>query len=355
MAILYMGWAVVSLHSSTFVTIIANCAMSPLQRSTGSDGADAPTLIVLCTWTAARDKYIDKYKYHYQQLFPNVEVKVIKTSLWDLCFRSSQSKQKRVTTDVDDISAIFQNNGRVLLHAFSDGGSNKACELADAYLHQKNKKMPIAVLYLDSTPGAPRFNRLCKAASKSFPPIPLLKPAAFAIGVVIVSVIWIYYCIVGFDSNTISTTRKRLLSKETWDLKVPRCYLLSKTDEEIYWQDVQSHARNSIAEGAPTTEVLFEGTDHVSHARLKPKMYWNVIHETWKSAVLDGKAEEDLSSVLGVQRSDFTIIARRTSSEEGEASFLIQSVDGSKCVWKSQRDLEKAELESYWDTWRCES
>jgi hypothetical protein len=350
-----MGWGVISSYSPTFVTTIASRAMSQLQPSTGFNGVDAPTLIVLCTWTAARDEYIDKYKCRYQNLFPNVEVKVIKTSLWDLCFRSSQSKQRSLKTDVDDISAVSQDNGRVLLHVFSDGGSNKACELADAYLHSKNKKIPVAVLYLDSTPGAPRFNRLRKAASKSFPPIPILRPAAFVIGAAIVSVIWIYYCIVGFDRNTISMTRKRLLSKETWDLKVSRCYLLSKTDEEIYWQDVQSHARNSIAEGAPTTEVLFQGTDHVSHARLNPKTYWNVIRETWKCAVLDGKAEDGSSSVLGVRGSEFTIIARRTSSEEEEVSFLIQSVDGLKCMWKSQRDLEKAELESYWDTWRSVS
>jgi hypothetical protein len=333
-----------------------DCAMSPLQPSTSSIGVDVPTLIVLCTWTGAQEKYIDKYKDGYRQLFPDVEVKVLKTCLWDLCFRDSQSKQKALEADVDEIDLLCKDNGRVLLHVFSDGGSNKACELADAYLHNKRRKLPIAALYLDSTPGTPRFAPLCKAASKSFPPDSLLGFAALAMSAAIVAAIWIYYCIVGFDRNIITMTRRRLLSKQIWDLKVPRCHLYSRADEEIHWEDVQSHARDSMVQGAPITEVLFQRTKHVKHASLKPErlIYWRVIHETWKYANLGSKTKGELSSAPGGRYEDFTIIAHRTSSEKGEVCYmyLIRSMDRSECVWKSERNLAKGELKRYWDGWR---
>jgi hypothetical protein len=120
---------------------------------------------------------IKKYKEKYNDLFPETHVKVIETSIRDLCFRSSKTKQKRLTTlpvprkvwcaenrqcgassghclrctlisrsrsngvpaatggasqtDVEAIQSMVQANGRILLHVFSEDGSNKACKLAE--------------------------------------------------------------------------------------------------------------------------------------------------------------------------------------------------------------------------------
>jgi hypothetical protein len=278
-----------------------------------SSAGSGPRLIVLCTWTGAHGRHIEKYINGYKELFSEADVKVIETSIQDLCFRSSQSKRNNLRKDVVEIR---RTEGKILLHVFSDGGSNKACELAEAYYDYHGHKLPISAFYLDSTPGTPRLTRLYKATSKSLSPSLLLRPATLGISVAVVSGIWGWYCLTGFDSNVITTTRKRLLDEEFWTLETPRCYLYSKADLEIDARDVQSHAQNSIRAGIPTTEMLLKATKHVQHGRDEPEMYWKLIQAIWNDTM------NTLGSTLCSLKPQHRIIAHRTS--DGEVYYLTE-------------------------------
>jgi hypothetical protein len=254
---------------------------------------DAPSLIILCSWTGANSKHVAKYTTEYHRLFPSTRILVIATTAKDLCFRNSKRKQERLRPAVDHISSLeyldaSNNNAGILMHAFSEGGSNKACEMAEAYYTTTGKRLPVSALCLDSTPGHPRYLRLCKALNKSLPQIPVLRHTGLVFGAAALGTLWLTYLLVkGSENNVITRTRRRLLDPKHFDLSAPRCYLYSKEDALIAWQDVREHATESSHLGVSVTEEIFEGSRHVGHARQEPERYWNAVMCTWRSSRIE--------------------------------------------------------------------
>lgn len=258
-----------------------------------AQGPDALSLIILCSWTGANSKHVAKYTTEYQRLFPSTRILVITTTAKDLCFRNSKRKQERLRPAVDRISSLEYldtsgNDAGILMHVFSEGGSNKACELAEAYYTTTGKRLPVSALCLDSTPGHPRYLRLCKALNKSLPHIPVLRHTGLVFGSAALGALWLtYHLVKGSENNVITRTRRRLLDPKHFDLSAPRCYLYSKEDALIAWQDVCEHATESSHLGVPVTEELFEGGGHVGHARQEPERYWNAVMCTWRSSRME--------------------------------------------------------------------
>ncbi|KAH7379581.1 hypothetical protein BKA66DRAFT_139601 [Pyrenochaeta sp. MPI-SDFR-AT-0127] len=272
-------------------------------------GTEAPALILLCTWTGALNRYIAKYTAEYKSLFPSTRIMIITTTTNDLCFRSSAQKQERLKPAVERISNYKYLNdeamgGGILMHVFSEGGSNKACELAEAYYNMTATRLPVSALCFDSTPGHPRYLRLCNALNKSLPQIPVLRHAGILFGGAVLGAFWITYGLFkGRENNVITRTRRRLNNPTTFDLNAPRCYLYSKEDALIAWQDVYEHAGESMDRGIPTKEVLFEGSGHCEHAKQDPERYWNTVMETWRlSHVIE---KEKLIPTLDFSVGDF--------------------------------------------------
>lgn len=190
------------------------------------------------------------------------------------------------------------------MHVFSEGGSNKACELATVYQHSTGSRLPISALYLDSTPGHPRYLRLCSALAKSFPPIPVLKQLATIIAAVLLGTIWLlYHVFVGYANNPVSQSRKQLLDPKLFDLQVPRCYLYSKKDALIAWQDIYEHAGESMEHNGSVTEVLFEHSGHVDHAREEPNRYWDAITTVWRQSQENDNDEKGTRATFTLRES----------------------------------------------------
>jgi hypothetical protein len=262
---------------------------------------DSPSLIILCTWTGAQPRYIAKYTAEYQALFPSSRILLITTSAKDLCFRNSMRKQHRMKPAVERISSFKYLNERalgssgILLHVFSEGGSNKACELAKAYYNITATRLPVSALSFDSTPGHPRYMRLCQALNKSLPQVPVLRHVAMLFASITLGVIWILYTgVKGYENNVISRTRRRLQDPVYFDPNAPRCYLYSKGDSLISWQDVQEHAEESICAGMCVEEVLFEGSGHVGHAKEEPGRYWDAVLATWRRKDVMKEKQRDM-------------------------------------------------------------
>jgi hypothetical protein len=258
--------------------------------SLSSTDCVAPSLVLLCTWTGAQNRYIAKYTAEYRAIFPSSRIIVITTSAKDICFRNSARKQRRMRPAIERISnyryLVDQNfESGILLHVFSEGGSNKACELAEAHYNVTRTRLPVSALFLDSTPGHPRFLRLCEALNKSLPQIPVLRHIAIIFASAMLGCIWILYTgIKGFENNVISRTRRRINDPLYFDPTAPRCYLYSKSDTLIAWQDVYEHMEQSASAGIPVTDVQFENSGHVGHAKEEPRRYWDAVFATWQEA-----------------------------------------------------------------------
>ncbi|KAF2114258.1 hypothetical protein BDV96DRAFT_453290, partial [Lophiotrema nucula] len=241
----------------------------------------SPDLIILFSWTSANGRHVLKYTSKYQALFPTSRILVVTTSIKDLCFRSSSAKQSRLQPAVNRILS-YGNNDNILIHVFSEGGSNKAVEFAEAYQRTTGSRLPCSALCLDSTPGHPRFFRLCSALRKSLPRFRILRASGLVIGSAVLGGIWITYSVFkGAENNVISTTRRRFMDDKYWDMEAPRCYLYSKADELIAWQDVQEHATEARYRGVPVVEECFEKSAHCKHAAKDPTRYWGAVEETW--------------------------------------------------------------------------
>jgi hypothetical protein len=242
----------------------------------------SPSVILLFSWTGALPKHVEKYTTGYSKLFPSSSIITISTTLPDLIFRTSSSKQAQLTTLVETVSAQIDSEG-VIVHCFSDGGSNKAVEFAEAYFHHTGKRLQCQALFLDSTPGHPRYLNYCAAFQKSLPPNPIFHFLGLLIGYLVLAIFWVVYNIfVGKKNNVITRTRERLEDNRFWDPEIPRCYLYSEADKLIWWQDIEEHGIQASRSGTTVTLVRFQGSMHCAHIRENEDEYWNAVTDTWE-------------------------------------------------------------------------
>ena len=62
-----------------------------------------------------------------------------------------------------------------------------------------------------------------------------------------------------------------------------RCYIYSKEDEMVSWENVEEHAAEAEGRGWRVRRELFVGSGHVAHARVDSGRYWGVVQRVWES------------------------------------------------------------------------
>ncbi|KAK0610044.1 hypothetical protein B0T17DRAFT_477612, partial [Bombardia bombarda] len=241
----------------------------------------SPDLIIITSWTGAIPKHTAKYIKSYNSLFPGTPILIITTTISDLAVHSTKTKIKTLAPAVE--TPAYTN---ILLHAFSEGGANKAVCLAQAFLAATNhtSPLPIAAFVFDSTPGTPRYSSNVAAFSRSLPPNKLAQAVGLPIGASVLAVTWVLFSIVvGYDNNLISKTRRALNDPTLWKVAgVPRTYLFSEADDLIRWQDVEEHGLASARDlGVKSLLVRFKSTGHCGHARGNEELYWRAVRRTW--------------------------------------------------------------------------
>jgi hypothetical protein len=243
-----------SLDSTVSIKSFDTCATATYSNS--------PSLILLFSWTGAQPRYVSKYVEGYAKLFPSSPALVVPTSLKDLAIRSSADKQKMLQPTLDIVLNSGFSYSNILVHCFSDGGSNKAVEFAEAYHSRTGEKLPCHAFCLDSTPGHPR---------------------------VILAILWFsYYVFIGFEHNVITETRRRLEDERYWSPKItPRVYLFSEADDIIYWKDIERHGVEAARNGVPITLVRFRDSGHCCHVKENESEYWKVVREIWEMRDLE--------------------------------------------------------------------
>ncbi|KAF2621853.1 hypothetical protein BU25DRAFT_228452 [Macroventuria anomochaeta] len=307
--------------------------------STQSEDDSTPCLIILMTWTGAHNRYISSYTSKYASMFPSSRMMVITTSAKDFIFRSSARKQKRLQQAVDYILSLRAELplGRkgILLHLFSEGGTNKGCELASAYRAATDTRLPISAMYLDSTPGHPRYLRLCSALSKSFPPVFVLRHLAKVTAVIVLGLVWVlYHVFIGYENNPVSRSREQLHDRMLFDLTVPRCYLYSKNDALIAWQDVYEHAGESMERCGCVTEVIFADSGHVDHAKIEPKRYWDTVKSVWLHGQEEHEGQNTAATMSDLQLPEIAFQGKITTAAN---HILEETLTNGKISWGEER------------------
>ena len=298
-----------------------------------------PDLILFCAWAFAAPRYIAKYTDQYRRVYPGAQILLLQSSLGNLAWTSDRVQMQRLQPAVGAIKDFLttgyarEAGGRgrtrdplVLLHAFSNGGSHSAVQLAQAYRESMKSKqpdssrsqlpseLPICAMILDSCPGKPDFHVGAKVA---LTPIPqnarymrlFFMPLAYVLITFIKAVHEL-----GFSENVVSKLWNSLNdAKGPFLIKtgnsigegggaegiVPRTYIYSNRDEMVPWQNVLEHAgdarqaaaravrdsESGKAEDAIRLEGFF-GSAHVNHVSVDPGRYWRVVEETMERAVV---------------------------------------------------------------------
>ncbi|ORY67807.1 uncharacterized protein BCR38DRAFT_336709 [Pseudomassariella vexata] len=246
----------------------------------------SPDLILLTSWTGALPKHISKYTAAYTEMYPYSPIMVITTSIDDLTLRSTEQKTTAIAPAIGFIQGrTGRYDSKILLHAFSEGGSNKAVCLAKAYLQCTGHVIPIGAYIFDSTPGTPRFNQNVAAFRRSLPLNPIIRFFGMIFGFLVLSLTWTIFCVfIGYENNTITKTRRALNDESLWPLKgVPRTYVFSEADDLIWWKDVEEHAEMSAQDlGVTSLVVRYKKSGHCGHVRENEAYYWSAVRQTWE-------------------------------------------------------------------------
>ncbi|RDI85380.1 hypothetical protein Vi05172_g4787 [Venturia inaequalis] len=264
---------------------------SPASPLHPSEKLSSPGLIILFPWTNGKPRHIQKYINGYTKLFPKSPIIVVTTTLTDLVFRRSSQKQKALQPA---ISHIIENYSRttILAHCFSDGGSNKAVELGEAYLARTGFRLPVTSLILDSTPGRPRYSNLCNAFNNTLPDNAVVRLLGFPFAATVIG----FLALFGKENAVVARTRRRLNDAQSWELKnMSRTYVYSKTDAFISFEDVEEHAEEAAAAGIMVQKVRFEASSHCCHIKEDEGKYWKAVMDCWEIRDVESvEAEESL-------------------------------------------------------------
>ena len=282
----------------------------PDEDLTADNSDDDPTLIIVCSWAFAQPKHIAKYIQAYKEIYPCASIllvqNIIANSIWKPDSWQMSFFQPAAAKIQEHLSATARP--RVLLHAFSNGGSHAAVQLSQACRETcGGMRLPVDALLLDSCPGQPRFAPTIAALTQG---IPTKNPLARGVGTILAyaatgatammdllnvyePAAWKLYRRLN-DPDDVFLLRS-LSEDDASSRIVPRTYLYSKSDQMIMWADVIDHAtiakEKLVAQGVTSHEVEvlvrleeFPNTAHVNHVKDHSKQYWNTVKETWDKA-----------------------------------------------------------------------
>lgn len=258
----------------------------------------APQLILLCTWTDAAPKNIQKYIAGYQLLYPSSPILLIRTSSADFFTPEKILMQKAgvpsciISQALKDTENPTQPTGGLLAHALSNGGSSHLAILARRYHEDTCLPLPVDAIILDSTPTKPTFTSLMASLSMPLPRLVLVRQtmkAAIAMAVFLVYLVprWLgmiiladrtYHDLCSSDNESDDAREMAWLKKGAI-----RTYIYSDTDVLCRAKDIESHFRTAQSQGLRVRSEPWQGSGHVAHMKMDPERYWRVVRETWNN------------------------------------------------------------------------
>lgn len=237
-----------------------------------------PDVVILCTWFRALPKHIAKYVESHQQRSPQAQILVIESTVGDMMYTPYSVQRERLSPVVDILKGFNAMNQEILMHVFSNGGSNTAVQLAEAWRSSQSTPFPAASIVFDSCPGSPSLKLAADAVVSSSPKSSHWWVLIFAWTVVVPFVA--FPQLLG-GPNVIASLRERLNDTRLFSTQSQRVYLCSSADLMVPMSDVVRHYESAQSMGYGAELVEFENSAHVSHVMKDPRRYWNAIDEVW--------------------------------------------------------------------------
>ena len=278
---------------------------TPTHPNNNNDDDDGPDLVIICAWFRALPKYTAKYLAAHHARHPRAQILLLRSNIADMLLTPYSTQRKRFLSVVDLIETLpcshsqqesnssqnetknkkknmKENEKKVLLHVFSNGGSNTAVQLASAWRQTHSSPLPVRAIVLDSAPGSSSLHLAAKAITSSFPSqqrwwvtifvylfvLPLVAlPAFFPSG----------------QGYLIDFLRARLNDPAFFPKRAGRVYMASSGDGLVLMGDVEAHCKAAREAGYDGAEVVrFRGSGHVAHVREDGGRYWGGVWGVWE-------------------------------------------------------------------------
>ena len=295
-------------------------------------------LIIICTWLGAASKHIAKYTGLYQSTAPGARIlliesnvpiltssyahqrDVIKPAVLVVLETLAESNYQPALSDAKSISNGHLPEGsasrmlatrtqpKVLLHTFSNGGTNTATQVLLVLNSNLHSPLPLAGLVCDSCPANgtywKSYDAMVMSLPKDFTSRLLGTPVCHCI------LILLYTWIACGNENPASLNRRTMLDSEIvapgWERsdkdrepsgakaksKGRVCYFYSKADRMCHWEEVKEHAETAKAMGWSVKEMVFEGSGHCAHFPKDEDKYAKAVKSLWQGRVGGWDVEE---------------------------------------------------------------
>jgi len=275
-------------------------------------------LVIICTWLGAGRKHIARYTTMYQKIAPRTRIllvqsavpilissyahqrKAIQSAVSVTLDRLAECGQQTVTegsgqseTSSASLAGIpIQKRPKILLHTFSNGGTNTATQLLIVLREKINAPLPLAGLLCDSCPANGTYWKSYDAMLLSLPKDILSRTMGMMACHTIL--ILLYSWIACGNENPASLQRRTLLDANTFepgwvivdddtsDTQGRVCYLYSKADRMCQWTDIQEHADLARDKGWQVVEVVFDGSGHCAHLAKDEQAYSDAVRGLWE-------------------------------------------------------------------------
>lgn len=248
----------------------------PVEKTATTNQSNGPEIIILCTWFRALPKHVAKYVDAHRQRYPQAQIMVIQSTVGDMMYTPYSVQRNRLSQVVDLLKGIAVAKQEILLHVFSNGGSNSAVQLAEAWRSSQSSPFPATSMILDSCPGSASLKLAADAVVSSSPKNSHWWVIIFAWTVVVPFVA--FPQLLG-GPNVVASLRERLNDHQLFSTKTQRVYLCSSTDLMVPKEDVVSHCESARSAGYSVDLVEFNGSAHVSHVMKDPNRYWSAVED----------------------------------------------------------------------------
>lgn len=265
----------------------------------------APRLVLLAAWMNAQDVHVVKYIARYQALYPTACILLVK-SVFRYYF-SPSSARREVTPAIQVIRNVVEhssssslnpndNEPRMLIHVFSNGGSCMLYHLYDTYAEtatalpgpiahtddsNRHRLLPPHVTIFDSAPGRWSYSGSTQAVLVALP-AGWARTVAFPL-VHLLGMWWVIkYLLLKVPEET-----------HVWGLahndpargrETCRAYVYSEEDKFVDYRAVEEHADQAEINGyVVVRRDKFPNSEHVAHARSDPDRYWSLVKDTWEA------------------------------------------------------------------------
>lgn len=259
---------------------------------TPSNEDEGPDLIFICAWFRALPKYTAKYLATYQTQYPRAQILLLRSNIGDMQHTPYSTQRKRFLPVVDLIQTLPSqqessdstdpsSKKKILLHIFSNGGSNSAVQLASAWHQKHSSPLPVSAIVLDSAPGSSSLSLAGKAIVASFPPNSRWW-ATILVYLFVLPIIALPALLPWAGGFLVDMLRARLNDPVFFPVGAPRVYFASRADELVLMGDVQAHCEAAGRAGVREARVVgFGGSGHVAHVREDGGRYWGAVWEVW--------------------------------------------------------------------------